>query len=181
MTFDYFLAVGSNINPKQNAARVLDALLTLSPTLWLSRLVWTVPVGFETPLPFVNFTVRMASAYTPERLKATFNQIEIDLGRDRTHPASKKRDRPADIDIIHQLPAGQSPFPITALPPEPYILPIFLELLSTLNLSDQHAPLPMGIAPIFFHGQELGRFPARIERNMAGDVQIFVLRLFHHS
>ena len=49
---------------------------------------------------FSNFCAYVETALEPQACKAECVAIEVELGRDRAHPMSKVRDRPADIDLL---------------------------------------------------------------------------------
>ena len=49
---------------------------------------------------FLNVVVFIETALNAFELKAICNDIETKLGRDRQDPASKIKDRPADLDIL---------------------------------------------------------------------------------
>lgn len=128
----YFLGIGSNIDPHANIPRIVRALLALSPTLALSRIVRTAPVGLaDDGGDFLNLVARMTSDLPPAALKARLTAIEVALGRDRSDPRSKKLSRPADIDIVLALPDAATVVDAADLPDEPYTRPMLLELLHT--------------------------------------------------
>lgn len=102
----FLIGVGSNIKPEMNCTRVVKALLLQFGRISLSSVVRTEPEGINTPNKFINLMVYLQTDWSIVQLKAWSNALETDLGRDRSHPNRKSIDRPADIDILQQLPAG---------------------------------------------------------------------------
>jgi 2-amino-4-hydroxy-6-hydroxymethyldihydropteridine diphosphokinase len=158
----YLLGIGSNVAPEQNVPAVLKALLILSPQLYLSRIVRTVPEGMSSAHDFLNVVVLVATELSPEALKQQTNRIEEALGRDRSAPDRKTRDRPADIDLLTRISdARQTELPAIK---ENYLRPLAEELLDYL----QNRPLrtPNGVVtPIQLDELRLGETPAAIYRD----------------
>lgn len=96
----YLLGVGSNINPEINIANILRSLLEHFGRVSISRVLKIPPVGMNSHHDFLNMAVFIETSLNELELKTVFNDIETELGRDRTDPASKIKDRPADIDIL---------------------------------------------------------------------------------
>lgn len=145
---NFFLSLGSNQNPAKNVPLMVQALLQVSPTIDISRVVRTEPSGFDSQLLFFNLAARIESTMDAKKLKQTLNQIEENLGRDRSDPNKKLKDRPADIDILFQLQQQERNIPLSWLPPEPYVRPTLLELVHFLKLDCVESPpiLPKGVA-----------------------------------
>lgn len=98
----YFLSLGTNIEPKTNAVLMVKALIEKFGDAVVFPFVETSPVDIKSRHQFLN-SICVVNADMPEpALKAITNQIEIDMGRDRSHPLSSSKDRPADIDIMLQ-------------------------------------------------------------------------------
>lgn len=155
----YFVGLGSNIAPHQHVPLMLRALLQIAPALHVGRILQTTPVGVE-GAPFLNVPASFDSSLPPPELKALCNTIEASLGRDRTDPASKRKSRTADLDILFWLDDGATTAPAQLLPPEPYIRPILLELLDYVGIATTFAPpaLPPGVA-LTLDGLSLGEAP----------------------
>lgn len=132
----YFLGLGSNLDPARNTEAMLEALLDFAPTLTVSRVIETEPVGMNTQHCFFNAVVALEYGKNAADFKAELNQLEARLGRNRADPNKKNQDRPADVDIICALEPGETPTP-GHLPPEAFLQPLLLELWAFLNL-----PLP---------------------------------------
>lgn len=162
MPSGYLLGIGSNVAPEQNVPAVLKALLTISPQLYLSRVVRTTPEGMHSEHDFLNLVVLVATELAPEVLKAATNRIEETLGRDRSAPDRKIRDRPADIDLLAQISdARRTPLPAIK---ENYLRPLAEELLDFL----QQRPLRPAsgvITPIQLDTLRLGESPAAVYRD----------------
>ncbi len=164
MPSGYLLGIGSNVAPERNVPAVLKALLAISPQLYLSRVVRTAPEGMHSEHDFLNLVVLVTTGLSPEALKAATNGIEEALGRDRSAPDRKTRDRPADIDLLTPISEARR----TQLPmiKENYLRPLAEELLDAL----QQRPLrtPNGVVtPIQLDDLELGRAPTAVYRDAA--------------
>lgn len=160
----YFVSLGSNIDPARNVPLMLQALLQLSPSVAVSRVVQTVPVGVV-GAPFLNAAAAIATWLSPEALKASLNAIEAGLGRDRAAPDSKTQSRTADLDILFALDPQAGSVPAELLPPEPYILPTLLDLLAALGLSTPGQALELAPgAPLSLDGLPFGAAPRVFSR-----------------
>lgn len=96
----YLLGLGSNLNPQHNMALMVAELMAHSDFFCISRVIDIPPVGMNSRRDFFNAVAYIETVLDPHQLKATCNEIETALGRDRTDPHSKLKDRPADIDIL---------------------------------------------------------------------------------
>jgi 2-amino-4-hydroxy-6-hydroxymethyldihydropteridine diphosphokinase len=143
----YFIGLGSNIAPRRHMAQMLRALLQVTPTIYVGRIVETAPVGVAGE-PFLNAPVCLSSNLSPQALKAFFNATEARLGRDRADPNSKRKSRTADLDLLFGLEDGVRDVPAQLLPDEPYMRPMLLELLGYLGLATTAAlpALPAGLS-----------------------------------
>ncbi len=99
----YILGIGTNMDPERNVTRIIEQLLCRFGRIAVSRLHETEPVAMESAGRFINFCAFVATDLEPGACKAACVALEVELGRDRTHPASKTRDRPADVDLLVQL------------------------------------------------------------------------------
>lgn len=136
----YFVSLGSNIEPYQNVVKALDALLLLSPKLDVSRIIKTKAAGFKSTQYFLNLSVQFFSPLFIAELKSQLEKIEEALGRDRTDPDRKLKDRPADLDILFSLETREQIVESHLLPPEPYVRPTVIDLLQYLDVAVE-APL----------------------------------------
>lgn len=140
----YFLSIGSNIDPEKNIILILEQLFNFSPRLLVSTVILTEPEGFESKHHFLNACIYFESNILKVfELKEHFNCIETLLGRDRNDPNRRKKDHPADIDIIWGL---EKLSDIPALPTESYIRPLLLELLTFLEYPIETPTLENGIS-----------------------------------
>lgn len=96
----YFLSLGTNINPKANAVLMVKALIEKFGDTLVFPFVETSPVDIKSRHQFLNSICVINADMSDQVLKAITNQIEVDMGRDRSHPLSSSKDRPADIDIM---------------------------------------------------------------------------------
>lgn len=126
----YLLGVGSNVNPQRNALRIIDCLRQRFAEVLISRFHETAPVGMDSNHRFINFCAFVATRLGPLACKQACVEIEIALGRDRTHPASKTRDRTADIDLLMQV--GPDGSRILLEPIAPYLAEPAAEILKLL-------------------------------------------------
>lgn len=161
----YFLSIGSNLEPRQNVPRILLALLQLSPSLDVSRIVETRPIHMASTHNFLNLSLRLITNLDAATLKQQLNQIEVNLGRDRRRPDSKRQDRPADLDILFALPHNTQTVNPRWIPAEPYIRPMLLELIAFLDLACPipPVPLPPGVEMKVL-GQRLGTKPVTLTK-----------------
>ncbi len=97
----FMLGFGSNLAPERHVSAVISALTMQFNQLYLSRIVYTAPEAVSSPQWFINMAMFIPCAHSEHDLKMLCNRIETDLGRDRSHPQRKWRDRAADLDILH--------------------------------------------------------------------------------
>lgn len=159
----YLLGIGSNLAPEANVPRMLVHLVRRFGAIALSRFYETVPVGMESERQFINFCAFIATDLEPEACKAACVEIEVALGRDRTHPSRKVRDRAADIDLLAHAGADGlwDELPILA----DYFAQPAAELLAVLS-PGYAVPRARGLVRGFVVGEaRLGEAPATIHRD----------------
>lgn len=162
----YLCSLGGNIDPQRHLALAVQALLELSPSLQLSRVIRTRPEGIDSSRYFLNALVGLESSLDRVMLKQRFNAIEQALGRDRSHPMSSRRDRPIDIDI---LAVGHWPRDLTGrLVDEPYLQPL------ARDFAPGQAPYEAETVSIWLGLQRsAGQRPATIDREpTTGDIRV---------
>jgi 2-amino-4-hydroxy-6-hydroxymethyldihydropteridine diphosphokinase len=99
----------------------------------------------------------------PEACKAACVALEIALGRDRTHPSSSTRDRPADIDLLIRIDHTGSRVELE--PVAAYLAQPTAEILAMLSPC-QTVPGANGrIRAVTLGGLRLGEAPATIDRD----------------
>lgn len=98
MATDVVIAIGSNINPKENIERAIELLKENSKVLALAPHLTTAPIGITDQAAFVNTAVRISTNLSQHELKSWLKAIEDRLGRDRTRP--KFGPREIDLDIL---------------------------------------------------------------------------------
>lgn len=129
----YLLGVGSNIDPHKNIAHIVQLLLTHFPVLSLSRVLEIPPIGMKSNHDFLNVVIFIETRWSEIDLKAICNQIEIQLGRDKSDPDSKHKDRPADLDILCQIELPkESDYPVHLITDEYFIYPLLNEIIAYL-------------------------------------------------
>jgi len=160
----YLLGVGSNIKPEEKIPQIIGLLLQHFSQLTLSRVVWTPPIGMNSQYDFLNVVIFIETTMTISALKIICNDIEVRLGRDRTDPERKTKDREADLDILCEtrIPEDiqRTPASITN---EYFLYPMITEIIHFL------AGLPVepnssGVA-LETKGLAFGKTPATIYRN----------------
>lgn len=169
----YILGLGSNIEPQQNMAAMILALMDRFSEITLSRVLHIPPVGMNSQRDFFNAVAFIETGVKARALKNQTNQIEIALGRDRDDPLSKTKDRPADIDILCPLilPADRDIRP-AAVTDEYFLYPVIDELLCYLN----GRALPTIQSGVHITTAELGfgEAAATINRDATtGDIRVF--------
>lgn len=92
-------SIGSNVDPEASVPVALDRLARWFRVVEVSPLIRTRPVGIVGRGDFLNGLVRFQTDLGDADLKQYLNALEIDLGRDRSHPDKKRLPRPLDIDI----------------------------------------------------------------------------------
>ena len=96
----YYLSIGTNIAPEENAGKIVRLLSKYFGEIYLFPFIYTEPQNIATENPFLNSVAILQSALSERELKDILNNIETTLGRDRNNPKRSVSDRPADIDII---------------------------------------------------------------------------------
>jgi 2-amino-4-hydroxy-6-hydroxymethyldihydropteridine diphosphokinase len=98
----YLIGLGSNIQPKKHLFEAIQSLNEQLDILSLSPVLVNPPCGDSFKYEFHNQLLLARSLLSKESLKAVFEQIELELGREAKSPARKLKDRTIDIDIIRQ-------------------------------------------------------------------------------
>lgn len=169
----YLIGLGSNIDPHRNMRKMVKGLLDYSSYFCISRVIEIPPVGMNSHRNFLNAVAYLESPLDAVALKSLSNTIEIDLGRDRTDPRSKFKDRPADIDILCVRSRAEiirkTSIEITD---EYFLYPILTELQAFLT----NQPLPnvqLGVS-IAIDDSFFGQTATTIDRNTdAGNKRVF--------
>ena len=104
MSTFYLCSLGSNLSPVKNVPAAIRQLLRYLPEIAISPVIETPPANMKSALKFYNAVFWFECDYEPEEMKATFNAIEAQLGRDRMVPDSKTADRTIDLDILYAGP-----------------------------------------------------------------------------
>jgi len=95
-----FIGVGSNINPEMNVQFPiwwLRMMTVLVKDVQVSPAYRSAPVGFEGD-DFINLVVRFETDIPLSGLQASFDQMEIQQGRERN--AKRFAPRQLDIDVL---------------------------------------------------------------------------------
>jgi 2-amino-4-hydroxy-6-hydroxymethyldihydropteridine diphosphokinase len=95
---------------------------------------------------FLNLVIFIETDLSEPQLKEICNRIELSLGRDRTDPERKVKDRCADLDILSalSLPANAQTSP-SAITDEYFLYPLIDELIGHLT-NTPNVPNQTGVA-----------------------------------
>ena len=160
----YLMGVGSNLSPHQNIAQIIEELLQQFSQLSLSRVLHIPPVGMNSQHDFLNMAVFIETDIAQTELKAFCNDLETQLGRDRNDPASKIKDRAADLDILFQITHNDDfQRPANSITDEYFLYPVIDELLAYLS-NRPFRSLQAGVA-IALDGLTFGETATTINRN----------------
>lgn len=130
----YFIGIGSNIRPEQHVPAAIGLLQGIDKQLVVSRVIRTAPVGLlDSRSFFLNLAVMLECPLSARSLKDELNEIEHRLGRDRSDPNKKVKNRTIDLDILFHLDEWQRTIPPSSLPEEPYLRVPLIELVHTLG------------------------------------------------
>ena len=127
------VGVGSNIEPRRNAAEACARLARDAEVVALSRPWWTPPVGNLGDPPFLNLVAVVETARRPVALRRWLQAIEHDHRRVRTH--DRNAPRTLDLDILAIDEGGGWEFHVD-LTEEPFHLLPLRDVLPTLRLPD---------------------------------------------
>jgi 2-amino-4-hydroxy-6-hydroxymethyldihydropteridine diphosphokinase len=114
----YYLSIGTNVFPQQNAGKIVFELLSNFGRGVMFPFIRTEPVNIESNNLFLNSIFIVETNLEKLELKKTTDAIEIYLGRDKQLKDSSRKDRVADIDILFSTNKLNN-IPLT-FAPEPY-------------------------------------------------------------
>lgn len=155
-SYRYLISIGSNLDPSTNVPLALAQVRAQVSCCVLSRAIETEPVGMTSAYPFLNLVAYLETPLNPVALKDFFNQIETGLGRDRSDPQRKVKDRPVDLDIL--IPVTSLQDCLTAIAECPtYCQSVLFELLDEL-LWDRDRVIAQ-TKPFVLEGHTLGLGP----------------------
>ncbi len=160
-----WVGIGSNIEPLNNVPAIVRHLLAHFPRLHISPVLHTEPQGMNTNHDFLNAVAFIETERPADEVKAIFNSIEETLGRDRSHPQSKQRDRAADIDILHVCQAGSPPVTLADLPHESYLRGAFCLLAGALGALECRIEVSERRQRLSLDGQLFGEAATTIDRD----------------
>jgi hypothetical protein len=115
---------------------------------------------------FVNFCAFVRTPLNRAQFKAACVGIEIELGRDRSHPNSKTADRPADIDILAEIPC--SDLAAAKVADGAYLVQPASEVIAILS---GDAAMPQARGELCF-AAPLGEMPATVDRDDRAGLKI---------
>jgi 2-amino-4-hydroxy-6-hydroxymethyldihydropteridine diphosphokinase len=125
----FLIGIGSNIKPEQNISLIIQALMTRFSKMTMSSIVKIPPIGMTSQHEFLNLVVFIETLLSEHDLKQHCNTIEIELGRDRTDPDRKMKDRPADLDILASVTyPHDSSRSLTSITDEFFLYPLIDEI-----------------------------------------------------
>lgn len=102
MILYYLIGLGSNIEPEINISATHKAVAKYVEIIEMSHVLINPPCGKTFHFPFHNQILLITSSRTTFQLKALFETIEVELGREAKCPERKLNDRTIDIDILYQ-------------------------------------------------------------------------------
>jgi 2-amino-4-hydroxy-6-hydroxymethyldihydropteridine diphosphokinase len=113
---------------------------------------------------FLNLVIFIETDLSEPQLKEICNRIELSLGRDRTDPERKVKDRCADLDILSalSLPTNAQTSP-SAITDEYFLYPLIDELIGHLT-NTPNVPNQTGVA-LSTLGLTFGETATTINRN----------------
>lgn len=163
MRYVHFIGIGSNLAARRHVPQAIHALLRMTSELTLSRVLETQAEGMLSNHPFLNAVVCLRTGLAGGELKGQLNEIEGQLGRDRSDLHRGVKDRPIDLDMLLSLPPGLNEICVDQVPSETYYRPQMLELVHTLAYSCRipadNAGCPVEIE---FSGGLIGSRPVQI-------------------
>lgn len=152
----YLISIGSNLDPEHNIPAALQQVWPQVSACVLSRIIATEPVGMVSNHRFLNLVAYLETPLSADRLKQVFNQVELALGRDRTDPLRKIKDRPIDLDIMAEVERLEDCWMAVATAPA-YCQAILVELLA--YLLDHPAALVVQTRTITIGSDQFGAGP----------------------
>jgi 2-amino-4-hydroxy-6-hydroxymethyldihydropteridine diphosphokinase len=158
--------IGSNVDRERCVARVLQALLDLSGSVHVSRIVETPPIGLvDGGSAFLNLAAALPWNDETAALKKQLIAIEVALGRDRGDRRSSVKSRTADIDPVLRLESASTHVKPDSLPTEPYAREVLLEVLAHIGVRVEERPATaLPAVEIPWGDMRLGRVPATLTR-----------------
>ncbi len=160
----YILGIGSNIHPETNIAKIISLLLVTFPRLTLSRVLNIPPVGMNSRHHFLNVVAYIETSLSASELKSLCNGIETQLGRDRDDPASKTKDRTADLDILYHADCiADLAVPVNSITDEYFLYPLLEELIA--HLLEKPYFINQNGTAIQIDGLSFGQSATTINRN----------------
>ncbi len=168
MNHGYFIGIGSNIHPEHNIPLIVDRLAHRFRRLAISPCIHTHPVGISSHNDFINAVILIETREDKHQIKAFFNQVEAELGRDRSDADKKIKDRTADIDILWEIASGTTRLSEDAIPHEVYLHAAFIALARDLELLPTTlATAPLTTVELQLHGQSFGHATTTIDYDAA--------------
>jgi 2-amino-4-hydroxy-6-hydroxymethyldihydropteridine diphosphokinase len=157
------LGIGTNVDLEVNVPRLVEQLVRHFGMIMISRFYDTAPVGMDSERRFINFCAFARTGLEPDACKAACVGIEVAMGRDRTHPFRKTRDRPADIDLLARVGADRCWVPLE--PVADYLAQPAAEIEALLS-PGRTVPAARGRVRTFAVGEVLlGEAPAAVDRD----------------
>lgn len=92
------IAMGSNINPRENIRAALNYITKSFSLVKKSRFVYTKPLGFKNQPNFLNGAVLIETASRETDIITNLKEIEQALGRERK--GRKDGPRRIDLDLV---------------------------------------------------------------------------------
>jgi len=145
-----YLSLGTNIDPEQNAVRMIENLCQYFGEIRLYPFVYTKSIDMALPSTFLNALVILNTSLNKAELKTILNTLETKLGRDRQDPLCSVKDRPADMDILAMSDIHDESF--FKIANEPYIHDCLDATRKKADLSKFGLPTHQGAATVYWDG-----------------------------
>lgn len=138
-----FVALGSNLDPEQNAERAVRLLVASASVVNLSTFYRTAKLGRPDASSFVNGMIELTTRRRPRALRRLLRKIERALGRVRTE--DRDADRTIDLDLVLYDELIHSSAGLVLPDPDiltrPFLAGPLFELAPDLVLPGEHAPI----------------------------------------
>ena len=137
----YLGSIGSNLQPGHHVPWVVRELVELAGRLRLSPVIVTEPAAMQSTHRFANALFLLESPLLPAELKACFNALEAEHGRDRNDPARSVKDRTLDLDLLAH---GEELTALAAIDLPGYLQPLWPTLDGQPLMAGECLPFSLG-------------------------------------
>lgn len=96
----FYLSIGTNIHPEASAVAIVRLLCQAFSSVGVFPFRYTEPEEVALEDTFLNALAVIYSRDDTSAVKAVLNEIEAEMGRDRSDPQRSVKNRTADLDIL---------------------------------------------------------------------------------